>query len=303
MRLRGLESKRLLTRAALLLRGLFADLKADEATDRDLVTELLADAADVLFDGDFGVAFDEALVDQTMGLVELLEFAFDDFGDGLRRLVFDLFGGNFPFLFQDFRIDFVAVHVERAAGGDLQGDVAHELFELVGGDGGFFACADFDQHADFCAGVDVCSDHAVAADFVADEARKLDVFAGLGDSRDTVGFERFESGSASQFLGDLVTECFETFVARDKVGFAIDFSQDADFGAGLDELGDQAVFGVTRCFFSSGGDTFFAEEIDGGFNVAGGFDQCLFAFHQTCAGDFAQFAHACSTNFAHDSKF
>ena len=47
-------------------------------------------------------------------------------------------------------------------GRDLQRDVADELLEFFAGDGGFLAGADFDQHADFGAGVNVGGDHAVA---------------------------------------------------------------------------------------------------------------------------------------------
>src|SRR5688572_26975876 len=75
----------------------FADLEADEAADGNVVAELLAHRGDVISHGDFRVLFDEALVEQAIALIEFLELAFNDLGDGLWRLVFDLRGSDFAF--------------------------------------------------------------------------------------------------------------------------------------------------------------------------------------------------------------
>src|ERR1700722_6764561 len=72
-----------------------AHLEAGETPDDNLVAQLFGNAADVFLDGDFGVAFDKSLGEQTAALVKLLQFALDNFGDGLGRLVLDLFGGDF----------------------------------------------------------------------------------------------------------------------------------------------------------------------------------------------------------------
>ena len=51
-----------------------------------------------------------------MGLVEFFQFAFDDLRDRLRRLAFDLFGGDFLFLVEvtsgwDFAVRMDAVRI------------------------------------------------------------------------------------------------------------------------------------------------------------------------------------------------
>ena len=86
----------------------FAHLEAGEAPDDNFVAQLLGDAADVFLDRDFGVALDKPLVEQAAALKKLFQFAFDNFGDGLGRLVLDLFGGDFPFLGQRGGGDFIA---------------------------------------------------------------------------------------------------------------------------------------------------------------------------------------------------
>src|SRR5581483_10660492 len=169
------------------------------------------------------------------------------------------------------RIELLARNDNRVGRGDLQGDVAHQLLEILRADGAFLAGADFNQNADFGAGVDVGGDHAVAVDFEADGAGDLDVLADLGDGGDALGFERFDGGLAGEFAGGFIAKGLEGFVARDEVGFAIDFDEDADFGAGLDVLGNNAVLGLAGGFFGGGGDAAFAEKIHGGIDAALGF--------------------------------
>src|SRR5208283_373484 len=69
----------------------FAHLEARETADDNLIAQLLGNAADVFLDGHFGIPFDKPLVHQADALKKLLQLAFDDLGDGLRRLVLDLF--------------------------------------------------------------------------------------------------------------------------------------------------------------------------------------------------------------------
>jgi len=56
---------------------------------------------------------------------------------------------------------------------DLQGDIADELFELVARDSAFFAGADFDEHANLAASVNIGRDQAVAGNFEPLGARDL----------------------------------------------------------------------------------------------------------------------------------
>src|SRR5690348_11401933 len=85
-----------------------AHLKSDEATDGNLVTQLFGYSAEVFPDRDFGILFHKTLVEQAVALKEFVELAFDDFGDGLRRLAFDLFHGDLLFLRYDGRINLIA---------------------------------------------------------------------------------------------------------------------------------------------------------------------------------------------------
>ena len=127
--------------------GALAHLVAGKAPDDDFIGQQFGDAAQVLLDGDFGVALDKALVEQAAALKKLLQFAFDNFGDGLGRLVLDLFGGDFPFLGQRGGGDFFAGNDRGMPGRDLEGDVAHQLLEIFLADGAFPGGADLDQHA------------------------------------------------------------------------------------------------------------------------------------------------------------
>src|SRR5690349_11716898 len=69
--------------------GCFADLKSNKLSDRDFVSELLGNRADMFSHGNL-ILPDEALVNQAVRLVEFLDLTLDNFGDRLRRLVFDL---------------------------------------------------------------------------------------------------------------------------------------------------------------------------------------------------------------------
>lgn len=274
-------------------------MKTDEAADDEVVAQLLGGGGDMLLDGDFGVAFDEALVEKADAAVEFFEFSFDDFGDGLRGLVLDLFGGDFLFLGDEGGIELLAGDDHGVGGGDLQGDVADELLEILGAGGGVLAGADLDEDTNLGAGVDVGGDHAVAADLETDGAGHLDVLADFSDGGDAFGFERFDGGLPGQFAGHFIAEGLESFVASDEIGFAIDFDQDADFGAGLDVLGNDAVFGFARCFLGGAGDAALAQKVHGAFDAALGFNERLFAIHQTGAGHFTELGHVCCGKICH----
>src|SRR5205823_2966214 len=112
-------------------------------------------------------------------------------------------------------------------GGNLQSDVADKLLEVVTRHSRFLARADFDQHADFPASVNISRDHAVAADFDPFAAGKFDVLADFGDLRHAV---RFNVGSRieRELFGELVAKSAEAFVARDKICLAIDLHENAD---------------------------------------------------------------------------
>ncbi len=80
--------------------------------------------------------------------------------------------GDFAFLRNHFRRNLLARNGVRMSRRDLQRDVAHELLEFFLARRLRLARADFDQHADFRAGVDVSRDESVAGNFrCADAAR------------------------------------------------------------------------------------------------------------------------------------
>src|SRR5881628_3399344 len=143
----------------------FANLEANEPANADFVAELPGHAGDMFPDSDFGILLYETLVEQTIRLEEFFELAFHDPGNGLRRAVFDLLRGDFLFLRDDDRVHLIPRDRDGVRGGDLQSDVAHQLFERVAADSGFLAGADLHQHAEFCSGVNVSGNHAVATDF------------------------------------------------------------------------------------------------------------------------------------------
>src|SRR5712672_2201287 len=187
------------------------------------------------------------------------------------------------------------------AGGDLQGDVLHDLLEILSGDRGLFPGADFDQHADFRAGVDVGGDHAVAVDFHPGLARDLDVLANFGHHRDAVGLEiRGRIGGES--LGDVVGKGAEHVVASNKVSLRVDLDEDAEASARGDILGNGAFAGFAAAFGGGSGGALLPENVHGGGHVAIGFGKRLFAIHHSRIGKFAQFANGGSSDFSHTER-
>ena len=197
--------------------GGLADLVADEAADGDLVTELLSDLGDVLADGNLRVFLHEALIHKADRLEIFLDFAFNDLGDCLCRFAFDGVAGfsDLALLLKDARINLFARDRDGAGRGDLQSDVADQFAEGLVGGGGFLACAHFDEHADFRAGMDISRDQAVAIHFEARVAVDLDV---LADLRDLFRAERFEIfvRIVREALGDFIAEGAEGLVLRDE---------------------------------------------------------------------------------------
>src|SRR6185369_1401797 len=109
-----------------LTRWALPNLKPDEVANDDLIAQLFGDGCDMLLDGDFGVMLYKTLINQAVTLVELLELAFHNLCDRLRRFVLHLFARNFLFLgFDRRRYLFTGDHL-RMGGGNLQGNVADQ---------------------------------------------------------------------------------------------------------------------------------------------------------------------------------
>src|SRR5262249_36381787 len=105
-----------------------------------------------------------ALIHKAVGLIKLLQLAFHNFGDRLRRFVLDLLGGDFLFLRQQIGRHGFPRHPVRMARRDLKRNVFDQLLEILVGYRGFLPCTHLDQHANLRAGVNVCRHQAMALD-------------------------------------------------------------------------------------------------------------------------------------------
>ncbi len=107
--------------------------EAGEATDADVFAQLGDLGCDELRDGLRGF-LDEGLVEQADFLVELRHLAFEDLADDGFGLA--LHGGlgeeDFLFAVEVGLRDLIAADEARVGGGDVHGDVAEELLEVVG---------------------------------------------------------------------------------------------------------------------------------------------------------------------------
>src|SRR5664280_174482 len=214
----------------------FSNLEADETPDGDFVAELLGDGGDMFADANLGILLYESLVNEAIALKKLFQFAFDDFGERLRRLVLDLFGGDFLFFGQEVSGHLVPGNNEGMAGGNLQGDIFDQLFEIVLGNGAFFSGTHFHQHADFGAGMNVSSHQSIAADFHSRMARDPDVLANFRHSGFAVGIQ-IGLRVGRNFSGDLIGKGAEQVVAGNEIGFAVHLDKHPQATAGSDVLG------------------------------------------------------------------
>ena len=80
----------------------------------------------------------------------------------------------------------------------------------------------------------------------------LDVLADLGHRARRARPRGRRWDCAGQLAGDVVAERAKVVVARDEIGLAIDFDQDARAGAGLDALHDDAFVGLARRLLGRG---------------------------------------------------
>ncbi len=101
------------------------------------------------------------------------------------------------------------------------------------------------------------------------------------------GEARFVEGAGVRrrdLHGDVVCEAAERVGARDEVGLAVDFEEDADPAAGVDVRLDDALSGCARCLLLGAGDAALAQEGDGAVVIAAGVLEGTFAIHDAAAG-------------------
>ena len=290
------EARRL---SGCVLLGVFADLKAEEAADGELVAYFLADGGDVVFEDDFAVA-DESLFFEADALAVFFNLALDDSGNGLWGFSAGLFAGDFLFFLEKLGRDFGAADNYGAGGGDLKGDVFDETGEAFVADAGGMVGTNFGQNADFGSGVDVGGDEADAGNIHSGVPPNLDVFADFGDVFGAQGFD-VRLRSFDEGLGDLIAELSEHFVFGDKVGFAVDFDKDAGLRIGANATGDGAFVGGASGFFGGAGGAFFSKNVDGRFQIAVGFRQGSFAVHDSRIGHCPKLGYGGCANFCHIS--
>ena len=156
--------------------------------------------------------------------------------------------------------------------------------------------------------MDVGSDGAFALCFKADVFAEQQVFADLGDfcfdgvfdgeavAYDCIGSSKVSSGGGDQGVSDAANESLEVIVLGNEVGLAVDFEQEAGFAASRDACGDGAFVGFAVSFFGSFGNAFFAQQGDGGIDVAIGFFERAFAVHHARVGFVAEFFNSSSSN-------
>ncbi len=144
--------------------------------------------------------------------------------------------------------------------------------------------------------MDVGGDGAAGSGVEADEFAELEVFTELDDfgfheiAHGGFAVRDFEGGGVvggvrgSEFVGDGVDEGLEVVVFGDEVGLAVDFDEEAGSGVGVEACGDDAFVGFAVGFGTGFGDAAFAEEFDGGFDVAVGLGEDFFAVHHAGVG-------------------
>src|SRR5438552_2948065 len=154
---------------------LFPHLEPNEAANLNILAYLRGCLLDQIADGLFRLA-DPGLVNEGDVLVISLDFAGDDLLDqviGLATLL-DLIDEDATLLLHLSGWHLVLVDSNRGSGGDMLGDVLHQLLEVVGTRHYIGLAVPFHHHANLTVVVDVAADHSFA--------RLLpDALFGLGD--------------------------------------------------------------------------------------------------------------------------
>ena len=197
-----------------------------------------------------------------------------------------------------FRRHLLARNRVRMSRRDLQRDVLDQLLEFLLARGFGLARADFDEHADFRAGVNVTGNQSVAGHLHFRVAGDFDVLADFRDERLAFGFQT-GLGIGGQPLRHFLAKRAEQLVARDEIGLAVDLHQHAEFSTGRDVLGDGAFLGLAHGFHGGGGLAFFTQDVHGGLEVALRLGERLFAIHHAHVRHFAKFGNVSSSNLRH----
>ncbi len=90
--------------------------------------------------------------------------------------------------------------------------------------------------------------------------------------------------NGSDVHGHVVAKLFEGLGAGNEIALAVNFDDNADFAAGMNIMADQAFGGFARSFLGGGSLTLLAQNVDGLFDVAVGFDERGAAIAETGVG-------------------
>src|SRR5215813_7070442 len=250
------------------------------------------------------------LLQQADLLVECLEPGLDNLGD--RRLRFalsaELVGQNFFFTCHHLRVETARIDGLRTGCGNMHRNLTAKRSEFV------LLSWRFQRH-----------DHAPLAEtfrhrivyIAADRARRDRDLSGAtqrhvlpdgGDRRidgivdgevtDLAGLDCFHSGADIEgHIGDHAHKALELLVAGDKVGFRIDFDDDAL--EATDRNADQAFRGDAPGLLGGLGKPFLAQPVNRSFHVAVGLTERGFAVHHARAGLVAELLNHLSAYVRH----
>jgi hypothetical protein len=202
-----------------------AQLEAGEAAHLDVLADLGHHLRHELADGQVGVLHERLLQQHELGEV-LLHLAVDDLVHDVGRLA-----GGEGLVAEDgaLALEVRLGHLFAAdgagiGGGDVHGDVAHQLLELLGAGYEVGLAVDLDEHADLAVGVDVGADGPLGGDaagllggggeaLLAQEVdRGLHVAVGLGER--FLAIQHSGSGALPELLDHLGGDFHRTSPCR-----------------------------------------------------------------------------------------
>jgi hypothetical protein len=82
---------------------------------------------------------------------------------------------------------------------------------------------------------------------------------------------------------DVFHQLLKLLIARDEVGFAIHFKQDANSAAGVDVRGDESLTCISASLLRGGGKASLTKCQDRLLNIAATLFECALAIHHSCA--------------------
>src|SRR5581483_1034054 len=141
-----------------------ADLETGKAADGDVFAQLADHTGNELADGD-SLVLDKGLIEQADLFVKLRHLAFDNLLNHIGRFAGGRSLGAVDFF---FALEISCGHIFpanelRIAGGNVHGNIVHQLLELFGAGNEVTLAVDLKQHPDLAASMNVAGDRAFAS--------------------------------------------------------------------------------------------------------------------------------------------